>query len=125
MFLQMIASQDFWRDQEPYMIRTIQDIWDSRQPSTIQKYCFSLRNFFAFSQMTGKEVTFPVQVPMAARYLAFLRDGGVSKSTIKVALVSLKWVNAFFPDKDNLESPFLGRMVESAQRNIPAKRMQI
>ena len=106
------------------MLRTLQDIWDSRQPSTTEKYCYSLRNFFAFCQTSNIGIKFPVQISTVAKYLAFLRGKSFSKSSIGVALVSLKWVNGFFPTKVDLDSPFLRRMVESAQRNIPAKKNQ-
>ena len=106
------------------MHRAIQDIWDARQASTVEKYCYSIRNFVQFCLMTKDDLTLPVGVSLTAKYLIYLRNGAVSKCTIKIALVSLKWLNSFFPESVSLENPFLNKLVESAMRNIPCKKNQ-
>ena len=68
------------------------------------------------------------------RFLKISRFGGYfrsrftvySKFTIKLGLVSLKWVNSFFPSGQNepLKDRFLDRIVESAKRNIISKKNQ-
>ena len=71
------------------MLRAVQDIWDARQASTVEKYCYALRNFVQFCLMTKVGLKLPVEVSLTARYLIYLRNETVSKSTIKIALVSL------------------------------------
>ena len=106
------------------MHRAIQDIWDARQASTIEKYCYSIRNFVQFCQMTKVDVVLPVGISLTAKYLIYIRNEAVSKGTIRIALVSLKWLNSFFPESDSLESPFLNKLVESSKRNIPSEKNQ-
>ena len=105
-------------------MRVIDDIWCSLQPSTTEKYCFSLRNFCQFSLMSDSDVTLPIEAIRASRFLVFLRERGYSKFSIKLGLVSLKWLNSFFPEAPKLEDPFLGRIVASANRNCISKKNQ-
>ena len=53
---------------------------------------------------------------MAANFMIFLKDQDYSKFSIKLALVSLKWINSFFPGQASkiLEDKFLDRIVASA-----------
>ena len=76
--------------------------------------------------MNSGEIKFPVTTITAANFLVFLREKGYSKFTIKLGLVSLKWVNSFFPSGPNepLKDKFLDRIVESAKRNLISKKNQ-
>ena len=76
--------------------------------------------------MDSGEIKFPVMTMTAASFLVFLREKGYSKFTIKLGLVSLKWVNSFFPSGVNepLKDKFLDRIVESAKRNLISKKNQ-
>ena len=69
-----------------------------------------------------------MNVITAARYLSNLRKRGTAKSSIKLALVSLKWINKFFPSTSGMNDPlkdgFLDRIVESAKRNMETKKNQ-
>ena len=123
----MIAEQEFWRSHH-LSFRVLEDIWAARQPSTVEKYCYALRSFFSFSILTTSDISLPVNVITAARYLSSLRERGTAKSSIKLALVSLKWINQFFPGtsgaNDPLKDGFLDRIVESAKRNMETKKNQ-
>ena len=63
---------------------------------------------------------------MAANFLIYLKDRGYSKSSIKLGLVSLKWVNSFFPGKasEMLNDKFLDRIVQSSLRNMVSAKCQ-
>ena len=123
----MIAEQEFWRSHH-LSFRVLEDIWAARQPSTVEKYCYALRSFFTYSIITTSDISLPVNVISAARYLSNLRERGTAKSSIKLALVSLKWINQFFPGTSGLNDPlkdgFLDRIVESAKRNMETKKNQ-
>ena len=125
MILQIIAGQEFWKGQDSFFLRVLEDIWSSRQPSTVEKYCYSLRSFFTFCLMINDAFLLPVDTMRAAKFLTFLRDGQASKSSIKTALVSLKWLNNFFPGaQDSLNDNFLSRIVDSALRNVSSSKNQ-
>ena len=102
----------------------IDDIWCSLQPSTTEKYCYSLRNFCQFSLLSNSDILLPVDEIEASRFLVFLRERGYSKFSIKLGLVSLKWLNSFFPGSPKLVDPFLGRIVASANRNCLSNKNQ-
>ena len=120
--------QGFWKEQDCYFLRVLEDVWSSRQPSTVEKYCYSLRSFFSFCLMLNNEIVLPVDTIQAAKFLTFLRDRDMSKYTIKTALVSLKWLNCFFPGHggalDPLQDQFLSRIVDSARRNVMSVKNQ-
>ena len=120
--------QKFWQAQDCYFLRVLEDIWSSRQPSTVEKYCFSLRSFFSFCLLLDNEIFLPVDTMQAAKFLTFLRDKDMSKHSIRLALVSLKWLNNFFPghggNLDPLQDQFLSRIVDSAQRNVTSSKNQ-
>jgi site-specific recombinase XerD len=109
-------------------LRVLEDIWSARQPSTIQKYCYSLRNLFSFSIMVNGSIILPVGTLSTAKFLTYLRNSSYSKSSIKLALVSLKWINSFFPGvsgaNDPLKDEFLNKIVDSSQRNMNSKKNQ-
>ena len=69
---------------------------------------------------------FPTNSLMAANFLIYLKDRRYSKSSIKLGLVSLKWVNSFFPDKASelLSDKFLDRIVQSSLRNMSSAKCQ-
>ena len=78
--------------------------------------------------MLHNEIFLPVDTMRAAKFLTFLRDKDMSKHSIKTALVSLKWLNSFFPGHggtlDPLQDQFLSRIVDSAQRNVMSSKNQ-
>ena len=122
--LQIIREQAFWREQRGSNRRVIEDIWESLQPKTTEKYCQLIRNYCQFELMNSGEISFPVGINEAANFLVHLRDKGYSKFSIKLGLVSLKWVNSFFPLASPLGDPFLDRIVASAMRNIRSRKNQ-
>ena len=75
--------------------------------------------------MTG-EILFPTESLMAGNFLIYLKDKGYSKFSVKLGLVSLKWVNSFFPNKASelLNDKFLDRIVESALKNMTSTKCQ-
>ena len=98
----------------------IDQIWSARQASTVRKYCFSLRKFFAFLCIFNESIQLPASAMDAAKYIAFMRTNSASHSAFKMILVAIKWVNNFFPgiNKFNcpLEDNFLLRLRDSALR---------
>ena len=105
-------------------MRVIDDIWSSLQPSTVQKYCYSLRNFYQFNLLHSTEIALPVDTLAASKFLVSLRERGYSKFSIKLGLVSIKWVNSFFPGAPKLDDPFLNRIILSANKNCPSRKSQ-
>ena len=106
----------------------IDQIWSARQASTIQKYFYSLRKFFAFQCLFNEDFDLPVVALEAAKYLAYLRVNNSSHSSFKMVIVAIKWVNNFFPGVSKFNCPmednFLLRLKESALRNVPVKKIQ-
>ena len=84
--------------------------------------------YFKFCQAQNITLTLPVDTISAANFLASLREKQASKHTIRLALVSLKWLNSFFPGcsgtNDPLEDNFLTKIVDSAKRNIFSEKKQ-
>ena len=76
--------------------------------------------------MKTGEVLLPTDSLMAANFLVFLKDQGYSKFSIKLALVSLKWIHSFFPGRatEKLEDKFLDRLIASADRTMDSKKAQ-
>ena len=113
---------------EAFSKAMIDQIWSARQASTIQKYCYSLRKFFAFQCLFNDNFSLPVNALEVAKYIAYLRVNNSSHSSFKLIVVAIKWVNNFFPgiNKFNcpLEDNFLHRLKESALRNIPVRKNQ-
>ena len=106
----------------------IEQVWTARQPSTIKKYCYSLRNFFSFLCIFSSTIILPITAMDAAKYLAYLRVNSASHSTYKIIFTAIKWINNFFPgvNKFNcpLEDNFLLRLKDSALRSTPVKKNQ-
>ena len=106
----------------------LEQIWSSRQSSTVQKYCYAIRKYFAFHFLVGERVNLPVSAMDAAKYIAYLRHSSASHSAFKLIIVALKWLNNFYPgiNKFNcpLEDNFLLRLRDSALRQIPKKSNQ-
>ena len=123
---QIIQDQESWKSNPIPHTRIIDEIWSSLRPSTIEKYCLSLRNFCSYSLITTGEIVFPTNSLMAANFLIYLKDLSYSKSSIKLGLVSLKWVNSFFPNKafESLDEKFLSRIVQSSLRNMTSAKNQ-
>jgi hypothetical protein len=78
--------------------------------------------------MLNNQVELPIETMSAAKFLTYLRDSSYSKSSIKLALVSMKWVNSFFPGisgpNNPLKDEFLNRIVDSSLRNIESRKNQ-
>jgi hypothetical protein len=78
--------------------------------------------------MVNGRISLPVGTLSAAKFLTYLRNSDYSKSSIKLSLVSLKWINSFFPGvsgvNDPLKDDFLNKIVDSSQRNIDSKKNQ-
>ena len=76
--------------------------------------------------METGEIVFPTDSLMAGNFLIYLKDQGYSKFAVKLGLISLKWVNSFFPGKASelLNDKFLDRIVESALKNMISKKNQ-
>ena len=85
----------------------------------MEKYCQSLRCYLSFCLASFSNFIIPANTITAAKFLSQLREKGYSKFSIGLALTSLKWLNGFFPGiSGDLEDKFLGRIVESAKRNV-------
>ena len=123
---EIIHDQQSWKTNCIPYTRVIDEIWASLRPSTVEKYCNSLRNFCSLSLMIKGEILFPTDSLTAANFLIYLKDQGYSKSSIKLGLVSLKWVNSFFPGNacDLLNDKFLDRIVQSSLKNMVSIKCQ-
>ena len=106
----------------------IEQVWTARQPSTVKKYCYSLRKFFSFLCIFTSKINLPITAIDTAKYLAFMKASQASHSSFKLIFTAIKWVNSFFPgvNKFNcpLEDNFLLRLKDSALRSTPVKSNQ-
>ena len=124
-FCQVIWDQPCWNNcPDELKAGIISSIWISRKPSTVTKYCFSLRKFLNYCN----EVSVPVILPMSslfiAQYLEHVKQ--IKKSAVNDALTSIKWLQYFIPGINSFNNPLnddlLSRLVESANRNDPKQR---
>ena len=119
-FPQVIADQPCWSN-SPNHLRDgiISTIWDSRRPSTISKYCFSLRKFLTYCRGLAIPIVLPMSSLLVAQYLEHVKH--LSNSAVKDALTSIKWLHYFIPGINSVNNPLnddlLFRMVDSANRN--------
>ena len=76
--------------------------------------------------MIKGDIQLPTDSLVTANFLIYLKDQGYSKSSIKLGLVSLKWVNSFFPGKacELLNDKFLDRIVQSSLKNMVSIKNQ-
>lgn len=106
----------------------IEQIWSARQSSTIQKYCYALRKFFAFSCTFSEGIRLPINALEAAKYLAYMRYNSASHSSFKMIITAIKWINNFFPGISKLNCPmednFLLRLRDSALRHVHKTKNQ-
>ena len=116
----MIWEQDCWGNCAIDVKRNIiLSIWESRKPSTITKYCLCLRKFLQYCSKVSIEVKLPISSLIAAQYLNHVKRQ--SKSAVKDALTSLKWLHIFIPGLNSSNNPLnddlLSRLVDSVNRN--------
>ena len=106
----------------------IDQVWSARQASTVQKYCYSLRKFFAFLCVFNESINLPIVAMDAAKYIAYMRSNNASHSAFKLILTAIKWVNNFFPGISKFNCPmednFLLRLKDSALRSVPLRKNQ-
>ena len=99
----------------------ITSIWESRKPSTISKYCLSLRKFFSFCGQNAILIQIPFSSMTIASYLEHLKEQTTAKSALSNALLCIKWLHGFMPGLNNCNDPandrFLSKLVESSNRN--------
>ena len=118
----MISTQPCWINcSSDLKHRIISSIWESRKPSTIEKYCFSLRRFFSFCKDNSFDIILPIPSLHIAQYLEHLKLLSGSKGSVSIALISIKWLHFFVPGLNSSNNPindeFLSKIVESSNRN--------
>ena len=116
----MIWEQDCWQNCPSKSRQSIvNSIWDSRKPSTVSKYCLSLRKFFQYCKDAAVPVTLPLPSIFIAQYLDHLKQR--SANAVREAISGLKWLHYFVPGLNPSNNPlndeFLSRIVESTRRN--------
>ena len=119
--LQVILQQPCWENTDTDLKKSIiVSIWESRKPSTIEKYCLSLRKFFRYCQSNSIDLVLPLPSLQIAQYLETLKKSS-TKSSIVNALTSLKWLYYFIPGLNSVNNPLndtmLSKIVESSNRN--------
>ena len=106
----------------------IEQVWSARQASTVNKYCYSLRKYFAFLCMFNGDIALPISAIEAAKYIAYLRVNSAAHSAFKIILCAMKWINNFFPGISQNNCPlsdnFLTLLKDSALRDIQANKNQ-
>ena len=118
----MIQNQPYWRDCSLTLkTKIIKSIWESRKPSTIAKYCQTLRRFFEFCQSNGIDTVIPFHSLTIAQYLEHTKDMTAAKSAVTNGLLCIKWLHSFKPGLNGSNDPandlFLSKIVESSNRN--------
>ena len=100
----------------------MKSIWESRKPTTIVKYCSTLRKFFDFCQIRSINIVIPFDSLTIAQYLEHIKLTTSAISSVSNALVSIKWLHGFMPGLNALNDPandrFLSKIVESCNRNF-------
>ena len=98
----------------------IDSVWESRKPSTIEKYCLSLRKFLRYCQSNSIDLVFPLPTLKIAEYLETIKKSS-TKASMANALTSLKWFYYFIPGLNSVNNPLndtiLSKIVESSNRN--------
>ena len=86
---------------------------------TISKYCLSLRKFLIYCRGLAIPFILPMSSLLVAQYLQNVKQ--TSKSAVKDALTSIKWLHYFVPGINSVNNPlnddFLFRMLDGANRN--------
>ena len=94
----------------------------ARKPSTIEKYCLTLRKFVVFCQQKEFSFSIPFDSLVIAQYLEETKMSCRGKSAVGNALLSIKWLHSFMPGLNPANDPandrFLSKIVESTNRNI-------
>ena len=105
----------------PLRLNIIKSIWISRKPSTVEKYCFSLRKFFSFCKKSGVPLDIPFNSLFIAQHLEETKTNCDGRSAISTSLLSIKWLHGFIPGLNSANDPandqFLSKIVEGANRN--------
>lgn len=121
MLLQFVKGQPIWlNSREPLVDSILESIWDGRECSTIQKYCFSLRKFLHFLSDNNLSSDLPFTSVIVAQYLTSLKLENQSKASIDSTMASLKWVHSFIPGINQWNNPmnddFLSKIMSSSRR---------
>ena len=106
----------------PLRLSIIKSIWISRKPSTVEKYCFSLRKLFTFCNKSGLPIEIPFNSLCIAQYLEDIKASCDGRSATSNALLSIKWLHGFMPGLNSANDPandsFLSKIVEGSNRNL-------
>ena len=119
---QVILNQPYWKGCDSILkSKIIKSIWDSRKPTTIAKYCQTLRKFFDFCHSNNFAISIPFDSLIIAQYLEQIKDTTPAKSAVTNGLLCLKWLHSFKPGLNSSNDPandlFLSKIVESSNRN--------
>ena len=117
---QVILNQPCWGDcTDELKNKIVSSIWDARKPSTISKYCYSVRKFLTFCKEISTDPILPFSAMTIAQYLETIKES--SNSSVTDALTSIKWLHYFIPGINSFNNPlndeFLARIVESSKRS--------
>ena len=129
MLLQFVKSQSIWQNsKEPLVVSLLQNIWDGRECSTIEKYCLSLRKFLCFLSEKDLTSNLPFSSVVVAEYLTSLKLTNHSKASIDSTMASLKWVHSFIPGINQWNNPmnddFLSKIMSSSRRRCSKSKNQ-
>ena len=98
----------------------IENIWKSRQTSTVRGYCLALRKFFSYLEAKNIGIVVPFDSMILAEYFTFLIDLNGTKGAMISAACSLKWFHVFFPGLNKSGLPinddFINCLVDSVHR---------
>ena len=101
-------------------ILIVENIWKSRQTSTVKNYCIALRRFFSYLNERDIEILAPFDSLTIANYLTFLIVNNGTRGALTTAVCSLRWFQAFLPGMNKVNLPinetFIDRLVESVNR---------
>ena len=119
---QVIQKQPCWNGLSwKYRHVVIDKIWQARKASTIDKYCYALKDFLSFCRTNNIELNLPLDSLSVANYLIFVSQTKKSQSAVSTAVVALKWLYSFIPGISALNNPlnedFLNRISQSETRN--------
>ena len=129
MHVQFIKSQKIWELHDHHLINSIlEDIWTSRNSSTVQKYCYALRKMIGYFILKDTAISLPLTSIIVAQYITHLRHLDSTKGSIDCISASCKWINSFIPgvnrSNDSLNDDFLHRVINSAQRALSKPKMR-
>jgi integrase len=104
----------------------LNDLWCSRQASTVQQYCYAVRKFFGFCAVFENRFSLPIDAVLAARYLSYLKQFNGTVGAVKTAYNAMKWLHNFVPNINKFNDPLDDKIVKgilsSAVRTIKVNR---